>query len=454
MRDHGGHWAYLYTIGLPAAALAAAVCYNRPPTRAPGPPQQAPQWSVPSGSKPSRLTPSVLAGVLANAGVQPPPPIDGGLLARRAELEKAAALAAWGGHHAEAAAQYRDALELDPSSTAAHDGLMGAFAAMFGGPSSGPQADRNRSEDFALAMGRSLERGEAEQLSADPPIFVLKGVLTPLEAQALLRVREARRRPWEAVPPLVCFDHPAFQGAPELQPYLLHGLGGFRSRSCLNQTASAAAAAAIRCSDSLALYAGEEPLVDEVGRRLQAMAGLDPLAAINFQLLTYADDAAYHEHTDCAARDDLLDHVRGATRMASVLIYLSDDFEEGETYFSQLGLKVRPDVGSAVVFYSYHSPAERYGGRACDPRTRHLARAARGGVKHVLQRWYSYRSDRFFDVRPWRRQNDVRLRRPWQPVIKCDHVENTGHRLDAGGRPREDVSCRWYNKPYDFAFEL
>ena len=231
----------------------------------------------------ARLTPAVLADMIAVPSHRASPAIDATVLAaQRVAAEEAAARAAEAGDHSAAAEGYRDALELDPTSERALAGLMGSFDAMFGPPSGGPQADRNRSDDFARAMARSVEAGLAEAVSVDPPLFLLRDVASREEARSLLRVAEERRRPWASEHPVVCFDHASFQRHGGLQRHLLHGVGR-GDRSCLDQNASAAVAGGLRASESLAVYRGQEPLLDAIGERLHALAGLDPLSAVNFQ---------------------------------------------------------------------------------------------------------------------------------------------------------------------------
>ena len=142
--------------------------------------------------------------------------------------------------------------------------------------------------------------------------------------------------------------------------------------------------------------------------------------------------------TDCSPDDDLLETHR--SRMATVLIYLSDGFDDGATELTRAvggAIKVKPPVGSALIFYSY---GKSFGGRTCSPSSEHRAIPPLGGTKHVLQRWYSYRADQFLSFRRWRDAATADRRAPWQPVVGCDrlpHVEK--------GAP--DVSCRWYNTP-------
>ena len=191
--------------------------------------------------------------------------------------------------------------------------------------------------------------------------------------------------------------------------------------------------------ESLGIFAREEPLLDEIGRRLEQRTGLPPTHGINFQILSYRNGSGYLAHTDCTANQDLYE-ARAPVRMASVLIYLTDDFEGGETEFTRLGLRVKPPVGSAVVFYSYDATP------ACDAKSEHRGVRVDSGHKIVLQRWYSYRRDPLFDIGPWRRPIDLGLRQPWQAVVKCDELPPADQSMPDG------VSCRWYNKPSDFVY--
>ena len=91
-----------------------------------------------AGARQARLTPAVLADMIAVPSHRASPAIDATVLAaQRVAAEEAAARAAKAGDHSTAAEGYRDALELDPTSERALAGLMGSFDAMFGPPSDG-----------------------------------------------------------------------------------------------------------------------------------------------------------------------------------------------------------------------------------------------------------------------------------------------------------------------------
>lgn len=362
-----------------------------------------------------------------------------------ASLRMAAAAAARDGRHFEAAELYRDVLEARPSDLESQENFFASLK-MVQPAGIGPQIVGNSSDAFRAAMEANLASGAGELLSRDPPAYVLHGVLSRAEAADLLETRERFRARWSHTDPLVCFNHRRFQRDARLSAVMRHGLGAGGRRSCLNASVSAAAyrTGAVRWSESLAVYRGQDALLEEVSRRLWQRAGLRDTTGLHFQMLKYAAGASYHAHTDCADADDLLASDR--TRMATALVYLNDDFEAGETEFTRAvggSLKVRPPAGSALLFYS-HGPS--FGGRRCSARAEHRANPVRRGVKHVLQRWYAYRDDPFFNLRPWRNPGEEHLRAPWQPVVQCD-------RLDQVIPPEPDVSCRWYNQPDLYIFE-
>ena len=349
-----------------------------------------------------------------------------------------------------AALAYDEALELDPSLVPALDGRRRLTAALSScqsspKPATGSEATGNHSAAFAMQMQASVQAGHAVELSADPAIHVLHDLLSRSEAAQLLALRDSIRKRWATVPPLVCFDHAELQYHPALQPFLQHGIGDRGRRSCLNQTASAAVAASrlLSFSEALSTRLGESDLIDEIGRRLERRTGLRDARGAGFQLLEYSAGSAFHSHTDCHRW-----RLEQGTRMASVLVYLTDDFDGGETEFTKLGpLRLKPPVGSAVVFYNYGRPAD--GLTTCDPRSEHRSVPVRRGSKAVLQRWYGY-SDQGMHHRAASRQTTNRfgsralrhpsLRLPFQPVVKCDQL------------PDAAVSCRLYNEPGGIVF--
>jgi prolyl 4-hydroxylase len=67
-------------------------------------------------------------------------------------------------------------------------------------------------------------------------------------------------------------------------------------------------------------------------------------------------------------------------KIATLLIYLNDDFEGGETSFNKLNLKIKPEKGSALYFeFKYVD--------ALNEMTRHEALPVIKGTKYVITSW-------------------------------------------------------------------
>jgi prolyl 4-hydroxylase len=64
-----------------------------------------------------------------------------------------------------------------------------------------------------------------------------------------------------------------------------------------------------------------------------------------------------------------------------VLVYLSDDYEGGETRFERTGLAYRGRAGDALLFRNADA-----GGRP-DPMSLHYGRPVARGVKYLASRW-------------------------------------------------------------------
>ena len=301
-----------------------------------------------------------------------------------------------------------------------------------------PMADkyrdtRNSSDTFRIAMEQRVRNGEAEVVQENPPIYLLHNVVSVEEAANIRSLALRRRARWSRHGPLVCFQHDDFTGLPALASSweFLNGKPGAGARGCLNQAASAAVADSIPLSDSLFVYRGQEPALDQLSMRIQELTGLFQAHSHPFQLLSYnaGRDGGYSDHTDCESSDRLR---QAGTRMATFLLYLSDGFEGGETEFPRIGLKLRPPIGSALLFYNY---GPGWHGERCHLDALHRSNPVTSGTKIVLQRWHSYLEQPFLAARPMPAVGASMKRLPFQPVISCDYVMN----------PTTNVSCRWYN---------
>mmetsp|Transcript_15383 Transcript_15383/g.41784 ORF Transcript_15383/g.41784 Transcript_15383/m.41784 type:complete len:86 (+) Transcript_15383:202-459(+) len=71
--------------------------------------------------------------------------------------------------------------------------------------------------------------------------------------------------------------------------------------------------------------------------------------------------------------------------MATAVIYLQNADVGGETDFMKIGIKIKPDVGDAVLFYDLQPDGQ------IDNRTIHAGTPPVGGEKWVATKWIHQR---------------------------------------------------------------
>jgi predicted 2-oxoglutarate/Fe(II)-dependent dioxygenase YbiX len=118
--------------------------------------------------------------------------------------------------------------------------------------------------------------------------------------------------------------------------------------------------------------------------RIAATIGLPVAALESSQILNYQVGESFAPHHDFL---DPADPARAAEiaargqRIVTFLIYLSDDFEGGETAFPRLGLRHRGAAGDALYFGNLDSAG------MVDRRTLHCGLAPTRGEKWVFSQW-------------------------------------------------------------------
>jgi hypothetical protein len=121
-----------------------------------------------------------------------------------------------------------------------------------------------------------------------------------------------------------------------------------------------------------------------IQHRIGAAIGAPVSVMEAFAVLNYRPGEEASEHFDYLdpAVPAYADEIgRVGQRIATVLLYLNDDYEGGETDFPELGLKHRSKAGDALAFFNV-DPAG-----APDPRTLHAGRPPTRGEKWVLSQF-------------------------------------------------------------------
>jgi len=112
----------------------------------------------------------------------------------------------------------------------------------------------------------------------------------------------------------------------------------------------------------------------------------DKSIAEELQLVHYSEGQEYQTHHDFAYAPST--ESTGSARFATLLLYLNDDMEGGETSFPKflnahtfLELKVKPEIGKAVLFYSQLPDGNM------DEFSQHKAHIVRENYKWLINLW-------------------------------------------------------------------
>lgn len=240
-----------------------------------------------------------------------------------------------------------------PSAISAFTNLLGSGIA---GPRDWPAAlGRLRSEAAsdpararALALVEAMELDEAGDPRAPPPGEALSDAPRAALHRGAFTLEEC--------------DYLRALAEPAMKP---SRVGDGQGREVLRD---------VRTSEDSTLYwLIEDPAVHALNRRLAAISGTRPEQAEALLVLRYRPGQEYRPHVDWDSDEN--------GRVATVLVYLNDDYDGGETLFVRTGLEVKGRTGDALVFHSA-APDGRL-----DPLSEHAGLPVVRGTKYLASRW-------------------------------------------------------------------
>jgi prolyl 4-hydroxylase len=125
-------------------------------------------------------------------------------------------------------------------------------------------------------------------------------------------------------------------------------------------------------------------MTEAICTRVCALAGLPTAHAEALQVLHYKPGEYFAPHLDCW-NPEFAGHAETlrlyGQRAYTVLVYLNDDFEEGETEFLWLKQRYKGGKGDALMFRNVAADG------LPDPRTMHAGRPPAAGEKWLLSVW-------------------------------------------------------------------
>jgi prolyl 4-hydroxylase len=131
----------------------------------------------------------------------------------------------------------------------------------------------------------------------------------------------------------------------------------------------------VRVSDGAIFGVHDEDLVvNAINRRIASATGTETAQGEPLQLLRYRPGGEYRAHLDALPAGM-------SQRILTLIVYLTDDYEGGETRFLRTGLTFRGRIGDALLFRNVTAD-----GRP-DPLALHAGLPVTRGEKAIASRW-------------------------------------------------------------------
>jgi len=130
----------------------------------------------------------------------------------------------------------------------------------------------------------------------------------------------------------------------------------------------------------------DDPLIYNIMTRIANLVNLPIENTESLQVVKYEPNGYYKHHHDscCDYTKSCVDFTKtGGQRNKTVLIYLNDDFTEGETDFPLLNKKIKPPKYCAVVF----NPLAKNSNK-CHPKALHAGLPVKSGTKYIANLWF------------------------------------------------------------------
>lgn len=129
-----------------------------------------------------------------------------------------------------------------------------------------------------------------------------------------------------------------------------------------------------------------DPLAKPMFEKVSKMFNIPFENAEDLQVVRYLPNQYYNEHHDscCDDNDKCIDFAKkGGQRKITVLVYLNNEFDGGNTHFKNLNLKVKPLTGDSVVFFPLAKGTSK-----CHPLALHAGMPVTSGEKWVANLWF------------------------------------------------------------------
>ena len=190
--------------------------------------------------------------------------------------------------------------------------------------------------------------------SADPILYVVNDFLSNVECDAFIEASKGKLKPSTVISPDKHIQHES------------------------------------RTSENCWIEHDANEVVHEVSKRFSILVQMPIRNAEQYQLVYYKKGTEYKPHFDSfdyETDDGKKNWEPGGQRMITVIAYLNDVEEGGETGFPKLGIDIPPKKGDAVVFHNT-LPIDAGAHPKIHPRSLHGGMPVLKGEKWMVNLWF------------------------------------------------------------------
>lgn len=129
----------------------------------------------------------------------------------------------------------------------------------------------------------------------------------------------------------------------------------------------------------------KHPLFQKFANLAAELSGIPVSHQEMTQVAVYDPQGKFNEHYDACVYEDKeycnrINNNAGQRR-STLLLYLNDDFEEGETEFVTLGVKIKPKTGTAILFWNVDE------NEVLLEKSKHRGCIVKSGNKWIATKW-------------------------------------------------------------------
>ena len=144
-----------------------------------------------------------------------------------------------------------------------------------------------------------------------------------------------------------------------------------------------------RTSEHCWIKLGEDAAIEKVAHEICELAKMPIENAESFQLVRYGVGQEYKPHFDTFELDSVSGkqaQKRGGQRVVTAILYLNEVQQGGKTNFPNIGIEVKPQKGSLLIFHNC-----REGTDSRHPKSLHGGMPVLKGEKWITNLWFRER---------------------------------------------------------------